>query len=289
MSAFRIFTDSACDLTPSQRKKLEVRCVQLRVHLPSQAAIPMENREKELKPLYARLRKKERITTSAANVTDFVDAFVPALENGEDILYLGLASALSCTCQNGAAAAADLEKRYPQRKIHVVDTGCASLGLGLLVTLTAQQRLAGKDLEQSLRFAQSTGPRICQWFTVDDLQFLRRGGRLSHEAALVGTLLQIKPLLHTNPAGCLVPAEKVKGRRRALDALVDKVQKGAPCPEKQRVMICHGDCPEDAEYVKTQLKKRLGVRQVDVGLLGPVVAAHGGPGALAVFYLGENR
>lgn len=289
MQTFQILTDSACDLTQEQLDRLQIQRVNLEVNIPGSDQHLVGDGDEEMKAFYARLRNQENVTTNAVNVGQMRDAMEAILAAGDDLLYIGFDSALSSTYQNGVIAAGELREKYPQRRIETVDTLCASLGFGLLVTLTAEKRLEGWDLEQTKGFAEENAPKMCHWFTVNDLFFLKRGGRVSSATAVVGTLLNIKPILHCDAEGHLTPAGKARGRKAALQTLVDKMKQGAIEPASQHVMICHGDCMDDAQWLKQQLLEQVGVKKVTIGYIGPVIASHAGPDTISVFYLGNNR
>lgn len=213
----------------------------------------------------------------------------PLLERGEDILYLGFSSALSGTYQNGCIAMTELQKDFPDAKLLAVDTLCASLGQGLLLDLTVAKKREGLTIEEVAQFVEAEKMHICHWFTVDDLDFLRRGGRLSAGKAILGSLLHIKPVMHTDDDGRLTPVETVKGRRRSLESLLDHMKKTVIEPETQRVYISHGDCLEDAELLAAMVRQALPVRDVILGTVGPVIGAHSGPGTMALFFVGTHR
>ena len=183
----------------------------------------------------------------------------------------------------------ELQEKYPERKILVSDTLCASMGEGLLVFLAAQKRLAGMAIDDLYRWVEENKLNLCHWFTVDDLNHLKRGGRISAAAAMVGTMLGIKPVLHVDDEGHLVPVEKVRGRRKSLDALVSHMENTAIQPAEQTIFISHGDCKEDAEYVAQQVRDRLKVKTIFVNYIGPVIGSHSGPGTMALFFLGTKR
>ena len=212
----------------------------------------------------------------------------PILQAGEDILYLGFSSALSSTYNAGALAAEQLAEKYPDRKILTVDTLSASMGQGLLVYLTVQQKRAGATIEEARDFAEKNKFHLCHWFTVDDLHHLRRGGRVSATSAVLGTVLNIKPVLHMDNEGRLIFMEKVRGRRASIKRMLEKMRETAIEPEKQIVFMSHGDCIEDAEYLAGRIREEWNV-EVVINYVGPVIGSHSGPGTLALFFLGTER
>jgi DegV family protein with EDD domain len=236
------------------------------------------------------LRAKKKATTSAVNVGDFKDVMRPYLEKGTDILYLGFSSGLSNTYNAGRIACEELAEEFPERKLYAVDTLCASLGQGLLVYHAAKMRFDGKSIEEVRDFAEGNKLRLCHWFTVDDLFFLKRGGRVSAATAVVGTMLGIKPIMHVDNAGKLVKVGTVRGRRASIDALCEKAKASAiDVKEKLVAFISHGDCEEDAKYLADKMKKEVGFKEVLIGYVGSVIGSHSGPGTLALFYLGTER
>lgn len=290
MSNYTIITDSSADLDQAQVEQLGVQVVPLSLLLGGKTYRDYpDRRELDPKELYTRLRNKEVATTSAVNVSDAREAMEPCLKAGEDVLFLAFSSGLSSTCQSVQLAAAELSEEYPERKCYVVDTLCASLGQGLLVYLTAQKKAQGATIEEARDYAEATKLHLCHWFTVDDLQFLKRGGRVSATAAALGTMLSIKPVLHVDNEGHLINMSKARGRRSSIQALVDKMAQTAIEPEGQTVFICHGDCLEDAEYLAQLVRERFGVKDIHIGYTGPVIGAHSGPGTLALFFIGKER
>lgn len=288
MQNYIIVTDSGTDFTEELKKELEI--VQLELTIIVEGEEPKPNNEVDNKTLYEMLRAKKKATTSAVNVGDFKDVMRPYLENGTDILYLGFSSGLSNTYNAGRIACEELAEEFPERKLYAVDTLCASLGQGLLVYHAAKMRFDGKSIEEVRDFAEGNKLRLCHWFTVDDLFFLKRGGRVSAATAVVGTMLGIKPIMHVDNAGKLVKVGTVRGRRASIDALCEKAKASAiDVKEKLVAFISHGDCEEDAKYLADKMKKEVGFKEVLIGYVGSVIGSHSGPGTLALFYLGTER
>lgn len=286
--AFELYTDSCCDLPFAQVQVLELAYVPLTVQFRGRE---YENdlQWKRVGPqeFYRGLRQKEMATTSAVNAAQWEALLEPGLQQGKDALVLAFSSGLSSTYQSAVLAAEELAQRYPERTIRVIDTLAASMGQGLLCYYAARHRQAGESLAEVARWVEENKLRICHWFTVDDLMFLKRGGRISAGTAVVGSMLQMKPVLHVDAAGKLVSTAKARGRKASIDALAMHAAAGA---EDKRVMfISHGDCPEDAAYLERLLKEDLGVEQVVTGCIGPVIGSHAGPGTLALFFLGSDR
>ena len=288
MQNYIIVTDSGTDFTEELKKELEI--VQLELTIIVEGEEPKPNNEVDNKTLYEMLRAKKKATTSAVNVGDFKDVMRPYLEKGTDILYLGFSSGLSNTYNAGRIACEELAEEFPERKLYAVDTLCASLGQGLLVYHAAKMRFDGKSIEEVRDFAEGNKLRLCHWFTVDDLFFLKRGGRVSAATAVVGTMLGIKPIMHVDNEGKLVKVGTVRGRRASIDALCEKAKASViDAKEKLVAFISHGDCEEDAKYLADKMKKEVGFKEVLIGYVGSVIGSHSGPGTLALFYLGTER
>ncbi len=290
MSSYVIIADSAADLDQAMVERLGVEIVPLSLTMGDKTYKDWpDRRELDPKEFYARLRAGEVATTAAINVSDAREAMEPHLKAGRDVLFLAFSSGLSTTYQSAVLAAQELAEEYPDRTCHVVDTLCASLGQGLLVYLTAQRKKAGATVDEARDYAEEQKLHLCHWFTVDDLQFLKRGGRISATTAMLGTMLSIKPVLHVDDEGHLISISKARGRQASIRAIVDQAAQLVTEPEKQTMFICQGDCPEDAEYLAGLVRERLGVRDIHIGYTGPVIGSHSGPGTLALFFLGERR
>ncbi len=288
--AYRIITDSSADLTQKMIAALELTVVSLRFTIDGKTyRDKADQSEMPTKTFYAKLREGKMSTTSQVNADEFVSVFEPILQGGEDILYIGFSSGLSGTLQSACIARDDLQEKYPARKIYVFDSLCASMGEGLLVYHAAQLKRGGTDIDALYKWLGENALKLCHWFTVGDLNHLKRGGRVSTTAALVGTMLGIKPVLHVDDEGHLIPVSKVRGRRQSLDALVQKMAETAICPQEQTVFISHGDCLDDAEYVAQQVRERFGVKKIEINYVGPVIGAHSGPGTVALFFFGTQR
>lgn len=287
MSQYKIITDSGCDLPVSKLQALDVTAVPLTLLFRGESRPDAVT--EEIREVYDALRAGETASTSAVNPDGWANTIRPVLEEGKDALVLCFSSGLSTTYQSAVIAAGDLAQEFPQRKISVVDTRCASLGQGLLVWLACDKRDQGLDLEELTAWVEQTRDHLCQWFTVDDLMYLKRGGRVSAATALVGTMLKIKPVLHVDEEGHLINVSKTRGRKASIEALADKVAQLGMEGFRKRITICHGDCLEDAQYLEKLLKERHGVQEVFIGYTGAVIGSHSGPGTLAVFFLGKER
>ncbi len=286
MAEYVIFTDSASDLPASVADGLGVRVIPLEVNMEGELKL---NNEIDVKEFYAYLRSKHGATTSAVNMDRFMEEFDAVLSQGKDVLYIGFSSGLSGTYMASRNAAEELAEKYPDRKIIVIDSLCASLGEGLLVKLAADRKNAGDDIDTVAAYAEETKKNLVHWFTVEDLFFLKRGGRVSATTAVVGTMLQIKPILHVDDEGKLISMDKVRGRQGSIKALFDKMKATATDPASQTVFISHGDCYDDAKKLADMVSEELGVTDVLISEIGPVIGAHSGPGTVALFYIGTER
>ena len=287
MPNYKILTDSGCDLPAEMLEQLGVQKVSLSVLFRGETRI--DTVDDGIKEFYDGLRAGDIATTSAVNPDGWAGLIEPVLLEGQDALVLTFSSGLSTTYQSAVIAAQELAERYPQRKVYVVDTLCASLGQGLLVWYACKKRDEGMELEALRDWVESNKLHLCHWFTVDDLMFLKRGGRVSAATALVGTMLQIKPVLHVDDEGHLINVGKARGRKASIDALANKITELGEGFENETMFISHGDCPEDAEYLARILKEKHGVKHVHINHVGAVIGSHAGPGVLALFFLGKHR
>ena len=286
-NSYRIVTDSASDMG-EHLTEWGVASVSLTLKFEGEDKI-RRNDEVEPVAFYNRMREGGVAKTSAVNPEEFALVFEPILAAGEDILYIGFSSGLSTTCNSGRIAADKLSEKYPERKIIVIDSLSASAGFGMLVYLAVKKREAGASLEENAKYVESLIPRLCQWFTVDDLVYLKRGGRISAATAFVGGVLGIKPVLHMDIEGHLINKFKVRGRRAAINALADKLGELMTDKSQGPVFICHGDCADDAALLSSIIKERHGLDTDITVFTGPVIGAHSGPGTLALFFIGNER
>jgi DegV family protein with EDD domain len=241
------------------------------------------------KEFYDGLRSGKTSTTSQVNVEEFTEKFETCLKEGKDVLYIAFSSGLSGTFASSETAANDLRKKYPHRKIKLVDSLCASMGEGLFVYMAVKMKKNGMDIDELENFLNNDKLKICHWVVVDDLHHLRRGGRISSANAFIGSMLGVKPILKMDSFGKLVVVTKIRGRQKALDFLLDKMDEIGLNLGEQDVFISHGDCEEDAESLKKAIKSRFGVRDVKINLIGTVIGTHAGPGTLALFFAGKGR
>ena len=285
--SYRIITDTCCDLWPQFYQELDLSVVPLSVTFQGQTI--NEYTESWLKAFYDGLRAGEVAQTSAVNPEGWKDVIEPVVAGGQDALVLVFSSGLSTTYQSAVIAAQELSETYPERTVKVVDTLCASMGQGLFVYTACKKRDEGYSLEQLYNWCEENKQHLCHWFTVDDLMYLKRGGRVSAATAIVGTMLQIKPVMHVDDEGHLVKVSTARGRKGSLDALAKKLGETGLPGANDTVFISHGDCIEDVEYLTKKLKADYGVKEVITYYIGAVIGSHSGPGTVAFFFFGDKR
>ena len=288
--SYVILTESSSDLTPELAEQAGAEVLPLSFtmegknypHYPDQRAMSIPE-------FYERMRNGAVAVTAAANVAELTDGMEVHLRQGKDVLFLCFSSGLSSTRDACAIAARELQEKYPERKIYTVDTLAASAGQALLVLLAGRKQKAGASIEEARDFVEETKLHVAHWFTVDDLAYLKRGGRVSPTAAAVGTMLNIKPVLHVDDEGHLIPMEKVRGRKAALAALVKQMRETVVHPEEQTMMISHACCREEAESLRESVLAEFHPKELMILDLGPIIGAHTGPGLMALFFLAEHR
>jgi len=287
MSDYKIITDSGCDLPGQMLAQLNVQTVPLIVNFRGNAL--EDSVDEGIKDIYAGLRAGEAATTSAVNPDRWGQLMESVLSEGKDVLAITFSSGLSTTSQSAFIAADELKKKYPDRKIIVADSLAASLGQGLLVWYACKKKDEGLSIEELAAWVEENRLHLCHWFTVDDLMYLKRGGRVSAATALVGTMLKIKPVLHVDDEGHLINVAKVRGRKASIEALAEKAVQLGQGYDNSTMFICHGDCIEDAEHLAGLMKEKCGAKEVFIGYTGAVIGSHSGPGTLALFFMGEHR
>lgn len=290
MREYVILTDSSCDLPSELATSLGLEVVPLTVLLDGKTFRNyLDEREISAADFYAQIKAGKSATTSAVNVDEFTQAMEPFLQAGKDVLYLGFSSGLSATYQASTIAAEDLAAKYPEAKVLTVDTLCASMGQGLIVYLAAQAKKDDKGIEEVRDYVESIRLNLAHYFTVDDLHHLKRGGRISAAAAILGSTLQIKPILHVNDEGRLIPIGKVRGRKQAIKKLAEYLMELGVDLEGQSIFISHGNCLEEAELLASMIREQTPVKEVVLSFVGPVIGTHSGPGTIALFFLGKHR
>lgn len=291
MRDFVIVTETTTDLPASYIE--ENGLVIIPLYYQIEDTVYGEEKHLELKEFFEAMRNGATPTTSASNPDTIRRTYLELIESGKDILHLVFTSGLSCSYNNAAFVANDLMEEYPDASIKVIDTLCASLGQGLIVNSAVQLKKAGKSLDEIAEWVEANKLKVCHEVTVEDLIYLYRGGRLKKSSAVLGTIINIKPLIHVNNEGKLISYDKVRGRKKSLNALVDKMISSIEGynydVENEWVFISHGDCLEDAEYVKAQIEERIGVKNFIINYLSPTIGSHAGPGTVALFFYGKER
>lgn len=288
---YQIVTDSSCNLSEDIIDNFGLEILPLNFMIDGeQYQSYLKGQVTDLKQFYTMMRKGKVITTSLPNLAYAQKLFEEILNRGQDVLYLGFSSGLSGTFVAMDTLLNDLREKYPERTIETVDTLCASLGEGLLIYKACELKQQGKSLIEVRDWVLENRLKLAHWFTVDDLMFLYRGGRVSRTAAFAGQMLKIKPVLHVDDEGHLIPMEKARGRKKSIQALVDHMAKTANPPvTDQLIAISHGDCPEDADYLQKLITERFGITQYLINYIDPVIGAHSGPGTLALYFLADHR
>lgn len=291
MRDFVIITETTADLPASYIEENGLIIAPLYYQIED--TVYGEEKHMELKEFFDAMRNGATPTTSASNPDTLRKRYLEIINSGKDILHLAFSSGLSCSYNNASFVANDISEEYPDAKITVIDTLCASMGQGLIVNSAVQMKKQGKSIDEIAEWIEAKKLNLCHQFTVDDLIYLYRGGRLNKSSAILGTIINIKPVLHVDNEGHLVPLSKVRGRKKSLNALVDNMVAALEGydydVENEWVYISHGDCQEDAEYVKAQIEERIGVKNFMINYLSPTIGSHAGPGTVALFFYGNER
>ena len=291
MRDYIIMTDSCCDLSQQEVEELELTVLPLSFTIEGKTLLNTpDHADMSPEEFFAKIAAGADCTTAAANVGQFTDAMEKALQEGKDILCVCFSSALSTTYQSACIAAETVLAKHPEGRIRVIDSLSASLGQGLLMYLTAHKKLEENlTLDQLGDWVEENKLHVCHWFTVDDLNYLKKGGRVSAATALVGTMLSIKPIMHTSDEGKLTVVGKARGRKSSLNTLIDTVGRLGIDLQDQVMFICQADCQAEAETVAAQLKQRYGVKEVYINYIGPVIGSHTGPNTMGLFFVGTER
>lgn len=287
MNDYVISTDSTCDLPD-----MYIRQHNLLIHplfYTMNNTIYGGDKNMDAKEFYDALRKENIATTMASNPEDILEKFRTVLRSGTDILHIGFSSALSCSFNNAVLAANQLREEFPDRKIYCVDSLAASMGQGLMVHYAVTKKDAGMSIDDLFCWLEDNKLHFCHQFTVDDLHFLQRGGRISKTVAVLGTMINVKPLLHVDNEGRLIPLCNVRGRKKALSTLVDNMASQISGFTNDIIFISHGDCISDAQYVGELITQRFGITNIVYNYVSPTIGSHSGPGTVALFFLGKNR
>ncbi|QSX04770.1 DegV family protein [Sedimentibacter sp. zth1] len=290
MRDYVIITDSTTDLTQEMIDELDIHVIPMEFTINDNNYLNYaDGRDISFSDFYNMLRDKKSSTTALINTQRFIDIFEPYIKDNKDIIYICFSSSLSGTYNSSCIAVQTLLEKYPDRKIYSVDSLSASMGEGLLVYHAAHKKMEGFSIYEVRDWVLDNRLNICHWFTVDDLFHLKRGGRVSSTAAVVGSMLSIKPVMHTDINGKLTVVDKARGRKASLNALLKMMQETCINPEEQTIFISHGDCLEDAEFLAKNVKEKLNVKDIKMNYIGPVIGTHAGPGTVALFFLGTER
>lgn len=288
MKNYIIYADSACDIKPEMLAEWGVVYSSLTFRFTDDNK-EYTDKDMPIKEFYDKMRAGAVAKTAAVNVDTFADAFRKELAAGNDVLYLGFSSGLSTTFNSARLAAEQLREEFPDSKIIVVDTLAASAGYGLLLKLVVDKKAGGATIDEAAEYAEGIKMNICHWFTVDDLVYLKRGGRISAAAAFIGNAIGLKPVLHVDNEGHLVSVSKVRGRKTAVNALAEKFSELAEDTAGGKIYISNADCMADVEYLNKTFKEKYGNEIEVITDVGPVIGAHAGPGTLALFFVGKER
>ena len=290
MRDYIIVTDATSDIPNEMANELNVKVVPMSFSLGEKNYNHYPDyRELDIKTFYDKQRAGQTSLTTQINVAVYLDFFEEIIKSDKDVLYISFSSALSSTYQSSVLATKELNEKYPDFKIITIDSKAATLGETLLVKLAAQKKSEGMNIEDLSKWVADNHLKVCHYFTVDDLNHLKRGGRMTAMTAFIGTALDIKPILHVNDEGKLIPLDKVRGRKKALKVLFNYLAELSENLEEQTVFIGHGDCIEDARYLESLIKEVYKVKEVIIHPIGPIIGSHTGPGAITLFFLGKHR
>jgi DegV family protein with EDD domain len=290
MKDYIIVTDSTCDLPAELVEKLGVKVIPMLFELQEKSYMNyLDAREMNLHEFYERLRKGEKSVTSLINTEAFIEFFEPIIKEGKDILYIAFSSGLSGTYNSALLAIEELREEYNDSKVIAIDSKAASVGEGLLVYTAAMKKADGMDIDDLHDWILQHIYKLCHWFTVDDLNHLKRGGRVSAISATIGTALDVKPILHVDNEGHLIPMSKVRGRKKSLSALLEHMVETCTSPQEQVIFIGHGDSLKDAEILAQMIREKISVKDIIISNIGPVIGTHSGPGTIALFFFGTER
>lgn len=287
MNEYVLLTDSTSDLPKEIVDEFDIKVLPMKFTLDGELYV--DDGSVSVDNFYEKVKNKSIVSTSQINPGEFEEYFEKYLKLGKDIVYVCFSSGLSGTYNSACIAAEELKKRYPENQIKIIDSLSASLGEGLIVYRLAKMAREGAKLDELVSWANSNKLKVCHWFIVDDLHHLQRGGRISQAAAFFGSMVNIKPVLHFKDDGKLYIAEKARGRERAIDAMISKMEKFGENISEQEIFISHGDCEKGVMEISQKIKEKFGIQSIITGNIGPVIGSHTGCGTLALFFLGKNR
>ncbi len=290
MSSFSIITDTGCDMPSALAEKLGITAVPLKIIIGGKTITSsLSKLDVGNQSFYDLLRNGVDVKTASPSLDDFYTYFKKELERGKDILYLGFSSGLSGSYNVGRIAAEELSEKYPERKILTVDSLCGSMGLSLLIYYCVQKQREGATLEETFKYAESTKLNVCTWIALDDLHHLKKGGRISSSAAVIGSVMNIKPVLKLNNEGKVEMAYKARGKKFAIAKLVEQMSNNYDPENNHIVFINHADCPDDADLLARSVTKNFGITDFVISDIGPVLGTHSGPGAVVLYFIGKER
>lgn len=284
-----LMTDSCSDLPIQYTRENNIVVLPFSYHFKGEDHVDDFGKSISYGSFYDEVRKGEMSSTSQINSYTFIDEFKKHIEEGYSIIYIAFSSALSGTYSNACMAREEVMSQLPSADISVIDSRSASMGLGLLVYYACEKLKEGMSKDELVSWIEANKLKINHWFTVDDLHHLKRGGRVSSTTAVIGTLLEIKPILHVDNEGRLIPVSKVKGRKKSIKSLVEELKSRIVDPENQVIGISHGDCEEEARLLEKLIRETVNIKGVVFSYIGPVVGSHSGPGTIALFFFGEKR
>ena len=285
----KIITDSSCDLPREYVDDNNIEVISLVLNLNGQIIKDDLGKTLSYKDFYQKMRDGATPTTSQVNAHEFEEAFIKHIKNGDSIIYISISASLSGTFNSANIAKNNLLEEYPEAKIELVDSLSASIGQGLLVLKACEMRDNGASIEEIVEWIEENKRKVIHTILIDDLNHLKRGGRISGATATIGGLLNIKPSAYLDDEGKLAQGEKIKGKKKALRFLANEVKERAIDSENEVLYICHGDCQEEAESLRDIIEQEVKFKNVIINYVGNVIGAHTGPGALAVIFLGKNR
>lgn len=290
MRDFVIVTDSTSDIPDDMAKKLNIKVVPMSFTIGDKTYNHYpDSRELDIKTFYDKLRAGNVSLTAQINAAVYVDFFEEIIKLDMDILYISFSSALSSTYESSVTASKELLDKYPDFNIICIDSKSAALGETLLVYSAAQKKQEGMNIKEIANWVEENHLKICHFFTVDDLNHLKRGGRLTAMSAFIGTALDIKPILHVNDDGKLIPIDKIRGRKKALKVLFNYLSDLGEDIESQTIFIAHGDCIQEARYLESLIRETYNVKDVIIHHIGPIIGSHTGPGSVLLFFFGKHR
>lgn len=290
MEKYVLMTDSTCDLRQDQVEQLGIEIIPFPVMIEEKMYYHYPDyRELDVREFYQKLRNGIMPSTAQINIATFVETFGRKVQEGKEVVYISFSSALSGNIQSAKIAAKEVMEQNEGSKIYVVDSKAASMGQGLLVCMAAAKKKEGLTAEELVKYIEEIRDKVCHYGVADDLNHLKRGGRISSSAALIGTVMGIKPIITVDESGKLYSNQRIRGKKAALNLLTDKMAEKVVEPQEQTVFIAHADCEEDANFLADLVKKRFNPKKIEINYIGPIVGAHTGPGTVEIFFIGKEK